>query len=1058
MLHPPYGTLPRMGHRDLSGGASKAAGMPYVAVGDGAGHAYSMSDSSPMSNGSARGSNFAYPFGPCSVPPDGDCKLSGSRAFSPNPMTGVDPYLDSILNLTGLPTGSGAGYGVGVIDDELLPGPLQLTLSDLGSAPLPGPPSASLLQEWLDMKMLDPKDMDALQKELESGSQDAFLHSLEELYLDDGALAGSHPAVLRALHLIEEMGPALGLHVNLAKCEIFSRKGNTSFPPDVRCSLLPNLDILGAPIGDYLHCSKFIAGKCAESRKCCLGWWMWLQRISRVTPPSLASDALRSFDEEVQQCFALCTAIEVPNGAWCQAQQLGLKCGGLGLRSVSLHAAAAFMASLSSSGFGSADYIHLQQAVVAINSQVSLPNAISVISVLGSPTRTQKWSLHLVWACTFESNEYQMAIKCWLGLDTSGQSMCSFCPDTALDPLGHHAVTCRHGHAHLCVRLEKGNGLTRDLDHTRPADILIAGWVRGKPAALDITITSPLCPAILDESCHQTGAAILAAETRKLHSNGPKCQELGWSCIPLAVETYGNWGKEAQDTISRLASDLAIHQSSTKSSVVAEIYGRLNMTLIRSIARAILARELPHPPNCLSTLKEASIHEGAAALAAETRKHAANDARCQALGWSCIPLAVETFGNWGKEARCFFSRLATLLALRKGHSKSTVVNNIYGCLNLSLVSVVPTFPSMIVTVDRSAEEAATLLPSLEDVFQISTPTLHHVPANALPAFASVLSQALRSVIHDNTMEAWIKLLLLPKCCLPSAKRKGRHHKPIDIKMLCDLWSRGQFGVLWRLAICHSKVGSATKSCNKSLRPRHKYAISLAQDGLYSKACQVLTSSGIAPNTPQTWKLLESKHPQGPIPTHPKSFDLPVNIPYDLDIMAILRFFSKLTAAGPSGMRVQHLLDAATVPLPTSILSSLRHVANLLAVGKAPKELSIYLSGATLTALSKNKSNCPPDVRPIAVGEVLRRLTSKCVCHLIKHKAAEFFHSFQFGVACPRGAEIILHSLRCCFDDHWADNNFVVLKVDMTNAFNLVSRQAVLDECAQHFPELLAWAS
>ena len=53
----------------------------------------------------------------------------------------------------------------------------------------------------------------------------------------------------------------------MAKCELFSRKGNTSFPPDVKCSLLPNLDILGAPIGDYLHCSKFIAGKCAESRK-----------------------------------------------------------------------------------------------------------------------------------------------------------------------------------------------------------------------------------------------------------------------------------------------------------------------------------------------------------------------------------------------------------------------------------------------------------------------------------------------------------------------------------------------------------------------------------------------------------------------------------------------------------------------------------------------------------------------------------------------------------------------------------------------------------------------
>ena len=74
---------------------------------------------------------------------------------------------------------------------------------------------------------------------------------------------------------------------------------------------------------------------------------------------------------------------------------------------------------------------------------------------------------------------------------------------------------------------------------------------------------------------------------------GPKCQELGWSCIPLAVETYGNWGKLAHDTFSRLASFLAIHQSSPKALVVAEIYGRLNVVLVRSIARAILARELP---------------------------------------------------------------------------------------------------------------------------------------------------------------------------------------------------------------------------------------------------------------------------------------------------------------------------------------------------------------------------------------------------------------------------------------------------------------------------------
>ena len=62
----------------------------------------------------------------------------------------------------------------------------------------------------------------------------------------------------------------------------------------------------------------------------------------------------------------------------------------------------------------------------------------------------------------------------------------------ALDPLGQHSVTCRrggdvvtrHNHlwdvfvdlcrcAHLRVRVEMGSGLSADLGHSRPADVLI---------------------------------------------------------------------------------------------------------------------------------------------------------------------------------------------------------------------------------------------------------------------------------------------------------------------------------------------------------------------------------------------------------------------------------------------------------------------------------------------------------------------------------------------------------------------------------------------------------
>ena len=76
-----------------------------------------------------------------------------------------------------------------------------------------------------------------------------------------------------------------------------------------------------------------------------------------------------------------------------------------------------------------------------------------------------------------------------------------------------------------------------------------------------------------------------------------------------------------------------------------------------------------------------------------------------------------------------------------------------------------------------------------------------------------------------------------------------------------------------------------------------------------------------------------------------------------------------------------------------------------------------------------------------------------MCAVIKDKASELFHPLQFGVACTAGSEKIL---RKCIEDHWDDEDFVVLKVDMRNAFNLVSRQAILDECASLFLELLPW--
>eukprot|EP00731_Ephydatia_muelleri_P004681 Em0002g857a len=107
----------------------------------------------------------------------------------------------------------------------------------------------------------------------------------------------------------------------------------------------------------------------------------------------------------------------------------------------------------------------------------------------------------------------------------------------------------------------------------------VNNWIDGSSAAFDVTVTSPLTPVSLHESSITAGTAALLAEQRKHQANDPKCDTLGWKCIPLAVESYGNWGLEARQAVSHLASRLSFGIGHQKSKLLVDIYGRLNVTL-----------------------------------------------------------------------------------------------------------------------------------------------------------------------------------------------------------------------------------------------------------------------------------------------------------------------------------------------------------------------------------------------------------------------------------------------------------------------------------------------
>ncbi|KAL5475323.1 hypothetical protein EMCRGX_G027418 [Ephydatia muelleri] len=73
-------------------------------------------------------------------------------------------------------------------------------------------------------------------------------------------------------------------------------------------------------------------------------------------------------------------------------------------------------------------------------------------------------------------------------------------------------------------------------------DVLVPNWDLGKPAAFDLSVTSTLQSSALLETSVTAGSAALLTENRKHNNSDKKCDELGWACIPLVVETYGCWG------------------------------------------------------------------------------------------------------------------------------------------------------------------------------------------------------------------------------------------------------------------------------------------------------------------------------------------------------------------------------------------------------------------------------------------------------------------------------------------------------------------------------------
>ena len=110
----------------------------------------------------------------------------------------------------------------------------------------------------------------------------------------------------------------------------------------------------------------------------------------------------------------------------------------------------------------------------------------------------------------------------------------------------------------------------------------------------------------------------------------------------------------------------------------------------------------------------------------------------------------------------------------------------------------------------------------------------------------------------------------------------------------------------------------------------------------------------------------------------------------------------------------------------------------------PEGLTSFVA-CRLIALDK----CP-GVRPIGVGEVLRRIVSKTILSLVREDIQRAVGPLQLCVGHEAGCEAAVHALRTMFKDQESE---AVLLVDASNAFNSLNRNTALRNVMSICPSL-----
>ena len=153
------------------------------------------------------------------------------------------------------------------------------------------------------------------------------------------------------------------------------------------------------------------------------------------------------------------------------------------------------------------------------------------------------------------------------------------------------------------------------------------------------------------------------------------------------------------------------------------------------------------------------------------------------------------------------------------------------------------------------------------------------------------------------------------------------------------------------------------------------------------------------------------------------------------------------AAGPSGIDASGWWRLCTSfkHHSSSLCNSIALIARKLCTKYVDPRGLTSLTASRLIAIDKH-----PGVRPIAIGEVSRRILSKAILSVVKSDVLEVAGSVQLCAGQDAGCEAAVHAMKSILEN---EDTQAALLVDAKNAFNLLNRRLALVNCHKICPSI-----